>query len=117
MFVATVIASALVALVAAASGFPKIIGATRTIEEARHLGLPRLAYTAIGSLELAAAAGVLAGLAVAPLGITAAAGLVVMMVGAIASHARVGDPFAAMAPALIVGIASAAALGLRLLTI
>jgi hypothetical protein len=116
VFVATVIASALVALVAAASGFPKIIGAARTVEEARHLGLPRIGYTAIGSLELAAAAGVLAGLAVAPLGIAAAAGLVVMMAGAVATHARVRDPFAAMAPALVVGIASAATLGLRLLT-
>ncbi len=116
MFVATVIASALLALVAAASGFPKIIGAARTAEEARHLDFPRSGYIAIGSIELAAAAGVLAGLAVAPLGIAAAAGLVVMMAGAVLSHARVGDPFAAMAPALIVGIASAATLALRLLT-
>ena len=116
MFVATVIVSALVALVAAASGLPQGHRRGPDIEEAIHLGLPRIGYATIGSLELAAAAGVLAGLAVAPLGIAAAAGLVVMMAGAVASHARVGDPFAAVTPALIVGIASAATLSLRLLT-
>lgn len=116
MFVATVVASVLLALVAAASGIPKIVGAARTVEEARHLGVPRLGYTVIGSLEVAAAAGVLAGLVVPPLGIAAAAGLVAMMAGAVASHARVGDRFAALAPALAVGIASAVTLGLRILT-
>lgn len=114
MVITTVIASVLVALVAAASGIPKISGAAATVEEARHLGVPRIGYTAIGSLELAAAVGLLAGLAVAPLGIAAAAGLVLMMIGAVASHARVGDPFRAMAPALILGVASAITLALHL---
>jgi hypothetical protein len=116
MIIASVIASVLVALISAASGIPKIMGAAQTVEEARHLGVPRIGYTVIGSLELAAAAGLLAGLAVAPLGIAAAAGLVLMMTGAVAGHARIGDPFAAMAPALIVGIASAITLALRLIT-
>jgi len=116
MVIATVIASVLVALVSAASGIPKITGAAQTVEEARHLGVPRIGYTVIGSLELAAAVALLAGLAVAPLGIAAAAGLVLMMTGAVASHARVGDPFAAMAPALIIGVASAATLTLRIVT-
>ena len=115
MFVATVIASALLALVALASGFPKIMGTARMVDEARHLGVPRVGYTVIGSLEVAAAAGVLAGLAVAPLGIAAAAGLAVMMAGAVLSPARVGDRFAALAPALIVGIASTVTLVLRVL--
>jgi hypothetical protein len=116
MIIATVIASVLVALVAAASGIPKIVGAAQTVEEARRLGVPRTGYTIIGSLELAAAVALLAGLAVAPLGIAAAAGLVLMMTGAVASHARVSDPFAAMVPAFIVGVASATALTLRLAT-
>jgi len=116
MLIATVIASILVALISAASGVPKIIGTAQTVEEAKHLGVPRIAYTIIGSLELAAAAALFAGLAVAPLGVAAAAGLVLMMTGAVASHARVGDTFAAMAPALIVGVASAITLTLRLFT-
>jgi uncharacterized membrane protein YphA (DoxX/SURF4 family) len=116
MVIAAVIASVLLALVSAASGIPKIMGAAQTVEEARHLGVPRIGYTIIGSLELAAAVALLAGLAVAPLGIAAAAGLVLMMTGAVASHARVGDPFAAMAPALIVGVAGVITLALRLIT-
>jgi hypothetical protein len=116
MVIATVIASVLVALVSAASGIPKIIGTAQTVEEASHLGVPRTGYIIIGSLELAAAGGLLAGLAVAPLGIAAAAGLVLMMTGATASHARVGDPFTAMAPAVIIGVASATTLILRVIT-
>lgn len=116
MVIATVIASVLVALVSATSGIPKIIGTAQTVEEASHLGVPRIGYTIIGSLELAAAVALLAGIAVAPLGIAAAAGLVLMMAGAVASHTRVGDPFAAIAPALIVGVASAITLTLRLVT-
>jgi len=116
MIIATVVASVLVALVSAASGIPKIAGTAPMVEEAAHLGLPRIAYTVIGSLELAAAAGLLAGLAVPPLGSAAAAGLVLMMTGAVISHLRVRDPFAATAPALIVGIAGAVTLGLRLAT-
>jgi hypothetical protein len=116
MVIATVIASVLLALVSAASGIPKIIGTAQTVEEASHLGVPRTGYTVIGSLELAAAGALLAGLAVAPLGIAAAAGLVLMMTGAIASHARAGDPFTAMVPAAIVGVASAVTLTLRLVT-
>lgn len=49
-------------------------------------------YRAIGSLELLAAAGLLAGLVFLPLGIAAAAGLVLLMIGAIGYHVRAGDP-------------------------
>lgn len=116
MVVATVIASVLVALVAAASGIPKALRTPAMIEEAEHIGLSRSGYVVIGVLELAAAAGLLGGLAVAPLGIAAAAGLVLMMIGAVVMHIRAGDPLAAMAPALVVGAGTAIALGLRIAT-
>ena len=116
MVIATVIASVVLALVAAASGIPKVMGTAQMVEEARHLGVPRIGYIVIGSLELAAAVGLLAGLAVTPLGIAAATGIILMMIGAVASHVRVGDPYAAMAPALTVGVAGAITLGLRLVT-
>lgn len=116
MVVATVVASTLLALVAAASGVPKVAGAPRMVQEAAHLGVPRIGYVVIGWLELAAAAGLLGGLVVAPLGAAAAGGLVVMMTGAVASHARAGDRLAQATPALVVGIASAVTLGLRIAT-
>jgi hypothetical protein len=116
MAVAGVIASVLLALVAAASAVPKIAGARQMLDEATHLGIPRTGYVVIGTLELAAAAGLLAGLAVAPLGVAAAGGLVLMMAGAVASHLRADDRTAALVPALGVGILSAATLVLRLAT-
>jgi uncharacterized membrane protein YphA (DoxX/SURF4 family) len=116
MTIATAVASVLLALVSAASGIPKVIGTTTMVEEARHLGIPRTGYTVIGSLELAAAVALLAGLAARPLGTAAAAGLVLMMTGAVATHTRVGDPFAAIAPALTVGAASAVTLALLVTT-
>lgn len=73
-------------------------------------------YRTIGSLELAAVTGLLAGLVVLPLGIAAAAGLTLLMIGAIIYHLRAGDPATALlypaAPlalstaALIVGLAA-----------
>ena len=110
----TIIASVLLAVVAVASGLPKITGAARMLDEARHLGVPRTGYLAIGTLEVAAGAGLFAGLAIAPLGIAAASGLIVMMAGAVITHARAGDRLPAMAPALSVGAASAVTLGLLL---
>lgn len=53
-------------------------------------------FRTIGSLELTAVAGLLAGLVVLPLGIAAAAGLILLMVGAIIYHLRAGDPPAAL---------------------
>lgn len=110
----TVIASVLLAVVAVASGLPKIAGVAKMLDEARHLGVPRTGYVVIGTLEVAAGAGLLAGLAITPLGIAAAAGLTAMMAGAVITHARAGDRLPAMAPALGVGVASAVTLGLLL---
>lgn len=112
-----VIASILLALVATASAVPKLTGTRQMLDEATHLGIPRTGYIVIGALELAAAAGLLAGLAVPPLGIAAAGGLVLMMTGAVISHLRAGDRAAALAPALGVGLLSAATLALLLATI
>ncbi|MGH3310664.1 MAG: DoxX family protein [Streptomyces sp.] len=114
MEIATTVTTVLVALVAAASGIPKVIGMAQTRAEAEHLGVPRTGYVVIGALEIAAGAGLLVGLAWPPLAVAAAVGLVLMMLGAVTSHVRVRDRFAAMVPALVVGALAAAALALRL---
>ena len=116
MVVAGVIASVLLALIAAASAVPKLAGKRQMLDEATHLGIPRNGYVVIGALELAAAAGLLAGLALTPLGVAAAGGLVLLMAGAVIIHLRAGDHTAALIPALGVGIASAATFALRLAT-
>ncbi|MGY4773486.1 DoxX family protein, partial [Kribbella sp. CWNU-51] len=62
------------------------------------------AYQRIGVLEVAGAAGVLLGLAIPPLGVLAAAGLLLLMVGALGAHLRQHAGVAEMAPALVVTV-------------
>jgi uncharacterized membrane protein len=67
----------------------------------------------IGLLEVAGAVGVVIGLTLPPLGIAAAAGLVLLSLGAIATHVRAGDEPAAALPAFAALAMSAAALVLQ----
>lgn len=57
--------------------------------------------TLTGALQIAAAAGLLAGLRVRPLLLLSAGGLAAMMLGAIVVRVRVGDPLPATIPALL----------------
>jgi hypothetical protein len=58
---------------------------------AAHFGIPWRGYQLIGMAELAAAAGVLAGLWLHWLGLAAASGMTLLLIGALASHRRAGD--------------------------
>jgi hypothetical protein len=74
------------------------------------LGVPRRLWQATGGLELAAAAGLLAGLAVAPLGVAAAAGVALLMAGAVIAHLRRGISGGALtAPLVLLAVAVLAA--------
>ena len=65
----------------------------------------------IGLLELAGVAGVLVGLRWAPIGVAAAIGLALLMLGAIVFHRRASDSAADTAPAVIgLGLAAATAI-------
>jgi hypothetical protein len=114
MFVATVILSVLLALAFAGAGVPKILAQPKMVEAAAHLGLPVRSFRIIGLVEVAAAAGLLIGLAWAPLGIAAAAGLVLLMIGAIVFHVRAKDPVEAMAPVVVLAVLSVVTLVLRI---
>ncbi|MFL6108062.1 MAG: DoxX family protein [Marmoricola sp.] len=92
------IALGLLFLAAAAS---KLSGSESSTAMSTHLGVHAGLWKAIGVLELAGAAGVLAGLAVEPLGIAASCGLVLLSAGAVVSHVRAGDAPRAAAPALV----------------
>lgn len=106
------IVSFVLALVALLSGAMKFTGSAMAKEAPRHLEIQPGLYRLAGVLELLAALGlVLAALDVVPpvLGAVAAFGLALLMIFAIASHRRVGDPFRpepgstdAWAPAAIV---------------
>ena len=66
-----------------------------------------IAYVVIAIL-LAGALGLLAGIAWAPIGIAAAIGVILYMVGAIVAHLRVGDRHGIASPLLPLALAIAA---------
>jgi hypothetical protein len=77
-------------------------------------GVPESWMTTLGILKAAGALGLLAGIAVPPIGIAAAAGLILFFVGAIITHLR-GRFYAFTLPAGFLTLA-VAALVLRLMT-
>jgi hypothetical protein len=69
---------------------------------ADHFGIEWRRYRLLGVAELAAAAGLLAGLVWHPLGIAAALGLALLVGGAVVMHLRAGDSLKDIAPALAI---------------
>lgn len=95
-----VVPAVAVALVLVAAGTQMVRGDAAARATASRLGIAVTPYRLVGALQLAAAAGLLAGLAWPPLGVAASAGLVLLMLGAATTHVRVEDPAAALLPAL-----------------
>jgi hypothetical protein len=91
VFIATIVLSVLVAAAVVGSGAAKLAGVKQSIEIRDRLGVAAGLWRGIGILEVAAAGGLAAGLAVPVLGIAAAVGLVLLLIGAIAKHARSHD--------------------------
>ena len=94
--------AALIAVAFVVLGACKIRAVPSMQARAAHVGFSVGAYRRIGVLEVAGAAGVLLGLAIPPLGVLAAAGLLLLMVGALGAHLRQRDGVAEVAPALVV---------------
>ena len=109
---------ALSLLLAAACLVPAIakLGAhPKMLASAGHFGIPWLSrYQLIGVAEIVAAAGVLAGLIWAPIGVAAASGMCVLLVGALATHQRSGDRLQEATPALVALAAGLAYLAVAL---
>jgi DoxX-like protein len=116
MFAATAVLSALLAFLFGAAAAGKLTKMRSELDKARKLKISWPRYRLIAVPEAAAAAGLLAGLGIAPLGIAAAIGLVALMAGALAFRIRVRDtiPFLA-GDAAILALAAATAT-LRALT-
>src|SRR5215469_16107993 len=91
-------------LLAAACLLPaagKLTGNPKMRKSAAHFGIPWPRYRLIGVAELAAAAGVLVGLWWHPLGVAAAIGMTLLLLGAMITHRRAADSGKEMAPALL----------------
>lgn len=76
-------------------------GASNISDEFRRYGLPDWMRVAVGSTKLALAGLLLVGIVFPPVALPAAAGMALLMVGAIAAHLRVGDPLRKAAPATL----------------
>ena len=98
MFVAVSLLLATACLFTAAG---KLLGHPRMRQSAAHFGIPWRKYQLIGAAELAAAAGVLLGLRWHPLGVAAAAGMILLLLGAVITHRQAADTAKEMAPALL----------------
>ena len=108
MSTATVLVTLVLALVFLATAAGKLTGQRASIASRDHLAIAPVRWQQIGLLEIAGAAGVLIGLTLRPLGSAAAAGLVLLSVGAIATHLRAGDKPAAAVPAIAALVLAAA---------
>ncbi|PRY46256.1 DoxX family protein [Umezawaea tangerina] len=116
MFIATLVLSALLAVVFVAAGTPKVLQKPVMVEAAESHGFTKDSYRIIGLLEYAGAAGLLVGLWFAPLGIAAGIGLFLLMAGAVIVHVRFKDKAAMTVPSAVLALLVAAALVLRILT-
>jgi hypothetical protein len=116
MFIATLVVAALLALAYGAAAIPKIAGAAAMVTAAEEHGFTKGNYQVIGALELAGAVGLVVGLAVAPLGVAAAIGLIVLMGGAVVVHLRAKEAFKTSIPALALGLITVVELVLRIAT-
>jgi DoxX-like family len=102
--VTTVIAVAVIVIFALA-GIAKLAAVPPMRAAADHLGFTVAQYRVIGALELAGAAGVAAGPAVPMLGIAAAVGLILLLLGAVVAHLTKRDrPLRILFPAAMAGI-------------
>jgi uncharacterized membrane protein YphA (DoxX/SURF4 family) len=121
MSVAAIILSVLLALACLGAGIPKALlsgDAPKQLQE--HMNISSGLVRFIGLAEVAAAAGLIIGIWWRPLGIAAAIGMAVLLIGAIGFHVRAGDyadPKArggAMAPIALCLLSIAAAVTLSM---
>lgn len=79
----------------------KLLGHPKMRQSADRFDIPWHRYRLIGVAELVAAAGVLTGLAWRPAGLAAAAGMTLLLLGALGTHRRAHDRVADALPALV----------------
>jgi DoxX-like family len=116
MFVATVVVSAVLAVAMAGAGLRKLTHRPDVVQAYARVGVPEDRLNHLALILLAGAAGLLAGLFWAPVGIAAAAGTVCYFLLAVAAHVRANDTSNLPTP-MVMALLAAAALTLRLVTL
>src|SRR5690349_18088401 len=100
MHIAYIAVSVLLALEMVATGAPKILQLYTSRDHAAHLGVSVTLDRAIGAAEMAAAVGLVLGIAYPALSLVSGAAVCLLMCGAIGYHAKAKDNLLAMAPAV-----------------
>ena len=98
MFIAVSLLLVAVCVLPAAA---KLLGHPKMRQSADRFSIAWHRYRLIGVAELAAAAGVLTGLAWRPAGLAAAAGMTLLLLGALVTHRRARDSVTDAFPALV----------------
>ncbi len=106
-----IVPQVLLGLAFLASAFSKLAGAAKQVRD--HLEIAPWFWVATALVELAGAAGLLAGIRFPRLAMPAGLWMAALMVGAIASHLRVGDPLANTFPAAVLVVLALAVAALR----
>ena len=96
----------------AAAGSAKLAAVPAMRAKAAHVGFSVSAYRRIGLLEVLAVLGLLLGAFLPLIGALAAAGLLMLLGGAVVTHLRNGDGLREIAPALALGLVTLAYLAL-----
>lgn len=115
MFVATATVSVLLAALMAYSAVRKLSHQQQVVRSYARAGVPEERLNLLAAVLLVGAAGLLAGLAWAPLGVLAGIGAVGYFIVAIGSHLRHGDLRNLPAP-VVLAVLAVAALVLRVAT-
>jgi DoxX-like family len=102
----TLILAGLLVVAFAATGSAKLAAVPAMRTKAEHVGFSVSGYRRIGLLEVLAVLGLLAGAFVPLIGALAAAGLLMLLGGAVVTHLRNGDGVREIAPALVLGLVS-----------
>lgn len=115
MFAAMIALSLMLAALIGYAAARKLSHRPEVVAEYARVGVPEERLDLLAFLLLAGAAGLVAGLAWAPIGIVAAAGLVVYFLAAIAAHVRAREALNRIVPAVVLTLFAAAVLVLRML--
>ena len=100
----TPVLAGLLIIAFAAIGSAKVAAVPAMRARAEHVGYSVSAYRKIGLLEVLAVVGLLVGAFVPLIGVLAAAGLLMLLAGALVTHLRNGDGVREIAPALVLGL-------------
>jgi uncharacterized membrane protein YkgB len=101
MHIAFIVVSAALALEMAGAGIPKLLQFDAVRKNAEHLGVSVGLHRMIGVAEIAAAAGLLAGIACPRLAIVTGAAVCLLMCGAVGYHIKAGDKLVNILPAVL----------------